>query len=140
MCDCGYLHRRSKRSCSDGGEVQTGRRRRFHQRNAMLVLWFRDHGYGSADAQGSMGIQRNRTARCGLPGCCAGGSCPERASRFRHLRQGRTGYRRSHHSGRCPAETAAVCKSRTGRCYITKQVLSCNGQHRHGDRRFHGQS
>ena len=49
-------------------------------------------------------------------------------------------YGRSHHSGRCPAETAAVCKSRTGRRYITKQVLSCNGQHRHGDRRFHGQS
>ena len=52
----------------------------------LLVLRLGNDGYGPADPESGVGIQRHRAPGRGLPGGGAGGAQPERAAGLWHLR------------------------------------------------------
>lgn len=63
MRDCGYDHRRRQRSRRLRREVCARGRHGDADRHAVLVLRLRNDGYGPADPEGGLGLQRHRAAR-----------------------------------------------------------------------------
>ena len=136
MRDCGYDHRRRQRSRRLRREVCARGRHGDADRHAVLVLRLRNDGYGPADPEGGLGLQRHRAARRGLPGRGAGGACAERAAGFRHLRARRSGGDGYDDSGRRPRENSRVCARRGRGRHDARQIVPVDGQRGDGHRRF----
>ena len=119
------------------GAVRARRRRQYHYRNVLLVLWLRDHGHESPLAQGRLGLQRHRTPGCGLSGRRPGRPRPEGPAGLRHLRPRCPGPQRQHHPRRRGREDPPLRPRRPGHGHHARQELSFHGQHLHGHRRFH---
>ncbi len=97
MRDRRQHHRRCGRGRPLRRAVPQGRRGRLAHRHPLLVLRRRNHGHGSAPAQGRLGLQRHRTAGRRLPGRRLRRPQPEGAARLQHLRPRCPGRRRRIH-------------------------------------------
>ena len=102
-------------AAQSGREVSARGSRRVADGDAVLVLRLRNHGHGSADSQGGVGLQRHRAARCGLSGCGVCGVQSEGTAGLQYLRSRRAGCGRHVDSRRMCRRSCCVLRGRVWR-------------------------